>query len=228
VFVGIPFFNTGAECEKHLPDAIRSIDNQVTSVEILPVETIGRGRRGDAKRARKTKSLNVLVEMFLRTDATHIFIADADNTHPEDAIERLIRHDVDIASGISPTHANWNTTTASVLDGDGVRWFRRDDIVGKVIGENEIVATGDFCMLAKRRVFERHFDDQAPLRRRLKSEEYGADLHFWIDAQEMGFEARIDGNVVCGHLPEWPLGFDGPEDLIGKKIKAQKWEKAVK
>ncbi|GAG96908.1 unnamed protein product, partial [marine sediment metagenome] len=151
-------------------------------------------------------------------------------TYPRDTIERLIRLDVDLASGISPGHADWNSTTVGVeMAKGGVGWLRRSDIVGKVIGKKEIVSTGNYCILAKRRVFERHFDDQAPLRWRTKKEHgrrlYGAELQFWVDAQEMGFETRIDGNVVCGHLPEWPLSYKGHEDKVFKKIRAQKWSK---
>jgi len=33
----------------------------------------------------------------------------------------------------------------------------------------------------------------------------GEDILFMFDAQRAGFEARVHGGVLCGHLPEWPL-----------------------
>jgi len=230
VFSCIPFLRTGKECEKYLPEAKRGISNQKTTVEILPVRTIGRGRLRDTQKVRVAKTLNFFVDEFLKTDSTHLFIGNADTEYPEDTIEPLIRLDVDIASGISPGHADWNNIVVGVeKPKGGIDWLRRSDIVGRVIGENEMVMTGNYCILATRHVFERHFDDQAPLRWRTKKEHgrrlYGAELQFWVDAYEMGFKTRIDGNVVCGHLPEFPLSFEGYEDTLFKKIKRQKWMK---
>lgn len=230
VYSCIPFLKTGKECEKYLSHAIKGITEQETSIEILPVRTDRQGSRRDTQKVKVAKTLNFFVDEFIKTDATHIFVGNADTTYPEDTIERLIRLDVDLASGISPGHADWNNIVVGVeKDTGGVDWLRRDDIIGKVIGKNKIVATGNYCILAKRRVFERHFDDQAPLRWRTKKEHrrrlYGAELQFWIDAQEMGFKTRIDGNVVCGHLPEWPLSYEGHEDKVFQKIRAQQWSK---
>ena len=230
VFVGIPFLKTGKKCEKYLLDAKKSINQQETSVEVLPVVTAGKGKREDTQKVRVAKSLNFLVDEFLKTDSTHLFIGNADTTYPKDTIERLIRLDVDLASGVSPGHADWNNIVVGTeKDKGGIDWLRRSDIVGRVIGENEIVSTGNYCILAKRRVFKRHFDDQAPLRWRTKKEHgrrlYGAELQFWIDAYETGFKTRIDGSVSCGHLPEFPLDFEGYPDTVFKKIRAQKWTK---
>ncbi len=230
VYTCIPFLRTGKECEKYLSEAIKGISNQKTTVEILPVRIDRQGKRRDTQKVKVAKTLNFFADEFLKTDSTHIFIGNADTTYPEDMIERLIRLDVDLASGISPGHADWNNIVVGTeKDTGGIDWLRRDDIVGQVIGEYKVVMTGNYCILAKRRVFERHFKDQNPLRWRTEKEHgrrlYGAELQFWVDAQEMRFKTLIDGNVVCGHLPEWPLSYEGHEDMAFKKIRAQKWTK---
>ncbi len=230
VFVGIPFLRTGKECEKYLSEAIKSINQQETSVKMLPVRTIGQGRRRDTQIVKIAKTLNFFVDEFLKTDSTHIFVGNADTTYPKDMIEKLIRLDVDLVSGISPSHTDWNSIVVGTeKDKGGIDWVRRSDIVGRVIGKNKVVMTGEYCTLAKRRLFERHFKDQSSLRWRTKKEHgkrlYGSELQFWVDAYEMGFETRIDGNVVCGHLPEWPLSYEGHEDKIFKKIRAMKWKR---
>jgi len=68
------------------------------------------------------------------------------------------------------------------------------------------LATGAFCMLTKRRVFEKHHPKLTPLRFRWNPpQDYGIDLTFWNDARLWGFTSAIHGGVLCGHLPQFPL-----------------------
>ncbi|GAH11828.1 unnamed protein product, partial [marine sediment metagenome] len=69
-----------------------------------------------------------------------------------------------------------------------------------ILGEQELVGTGQFCMLAKRRVFD-HFR----FRWNPPKQKVGSELTFWKDAWLLGYTCRIDGRVLCGHLPEYPL-----------------------
>ena len=156
--------------------------------------------------------LNEIIEAFLESDATHIWFVDADSEVPPDALQKLLEMDVDIASGISPPHFSKKKSTA-------LRWmppaspeyewsrpyyrsYNLRDVYGKTLGEDRIIATGHFCMLCKRRVFE----GAPPLRfiyeppQRLANE-----VLFWQTAQELGFTCRINGSVLCGHLPEFSL-----------------------
>ena len=81
-----------------------------------------------------------------------------------------------------------------------------NEVLGKILGGDQIVATGHFCMLCKRRVFEKFSPLYEPLRfiyeppTRITNE-----VLFWQMAQELGFICRIHGGVLCGHLPEFPL-----------------------
>ena len=80
-----------------------------------------------------------------------------------------------------------------------------DYMKGQVFGVNEPVSAGTGCMLVKRRVFNKWHPNIPPLRFDKNEGKCGADVYFWKRAQDMGFTARLDANVVCGHRPEYPL-----------------------
>jgi len=205
--------------------AIRSIEAQRTGVRMLspwvtpPVASAG------SQRDLVAGKLNDIFDRFLKTDCTHVWLVNADCELPSYALEELIRLDVDIASAVSPTHNDWNETTAAwELPGGGLRFYRRMDIEGRVVGENEVVTTGNFCVLIKRRALLQYSPHYAPLRYQIMRERryiYGPELQFFIDSQEMGFSVRIHGGVFVGHLPEWPLSYEGHEDTLFKKIRGQ-------
>ena len=79
------------------------------------------------------------------------------------------------------------------------------NLLKKILGENERVAAGNGCLLIKRRVFEAYSPHYEPLRFRYEKGLPGSDILFFMDAQEIGFSARIHGDIVCGHLPNYPL-----------------------
>jgi len=77
---------------------------------------------------------------------------------------------------------------------------------GKIIGGDQVIATGHFCLLCKRRVFERFSPKFEPLRFKFDPpQKHGSEVVFWEEAQELGFICRVHGNVLCGHNPEFPL-----------------------
>jgi len=226
VFPGIPFLNTGKDCEKYLPMSTKTIASQKTEIEIMPPFIFGCGGKG-SQRERVACSLNAIINKALQTDCTHIWLCNADTTYPEDSLETLIRLDVDVASGISPAHADWNNITVGhLLPKGGLKFYRREEIAGRIVGENEVVSTGNFCILAKRRAFLDYSRYHIPLRfqpRRKKGSPYASEIQFFLDAQRLGLSVRIHGGVECGHLPEFPLGFKGPEDAMHNKVKDQEW-----
>lgn len=160
--------------------------------------------------------LNEIIEEFLATDATHLWIVDADSEVPPDALCKLLELDVDVASGISPPHFSKRKSTAlkwhppASPEYEWSRPYYRSyaikDILGKILGEDRIVATGHFCLLCKRRVFEAVSPDHKPLRFIYEPpQRLGNEVLFWQTAQELGFTCRIHGGVIVGHLPEFPL-----------------------
>ena len=66
-----------------------------------------------------------------------------------------------------------------------------------------MVWAGIGCALIRRRVFEglRFVYDLREYRRKLGVH----DQLFLFEAQRLGFKVMLHGDVVCGHLPEWPL-----------------------
>ncbi len=228
LLVGIPLIPGTRNYAAVLPIALRTIGAQVTEVPLLTPLIFGTGSKKEDPKYRVAKSLNVIVDRFLETNCTHLWLCNADTEYPEDAVEILLRMDVDIASGVSPTHNDWNETTIGwETQQGGLKFFRRMDVVGKVLGVEEMVATGNFCILIKRRVFEW----EGCLRfREVKPPEgiYGHELQFFIDAQKMGMSVRVNGNVMVGHLPEWPLAYEGHEDEKFIRIRAIKWKKSEK
>jgi len=228
--VGIPFLGIGGRCESFLPRAINSIENQRTEIRMLsPWVTSPAPMRG-SQRDLVAGKLNDIFDRFLKTDCTHVWLVNADCELPPHALEELIRLDVDVASGVSPTHNDWNETTVGwELPEGGLRFYRRMDIVNRIVGEKETVTTGNFCTLIKKRALLRYSPHYEPLRFQVKRERkyiYGPELQFFIDAAEMGFSIRIHGGVFCGHLPEWPLSYKGHEDTLFEKIRDQKWHEA--
>jgi len=222
VFPGIPWLVNGNRFEPLLESCLAHLKAQeCPTAEIMSpflTEPYPNGTTFTAKEAMVllNPKLNEIIEAFLETDATHLWFVDADNEMPPDALRKLLKLDVDIASGISPPHYSWKKSTvlrwmpAPSPEYEWSRpWFkpyRLNDVYGKVLGEGQIVATGHFCMLCKRRVFERASPDSKPLRFIFEPpQRLGNEVLFWYTAQELGFECRIDGSILCGHLPEFPL-----------------------
>uniref|UniRef100_A0A6M3M670 Glycosyltransferase n=1 Tax=viral metagenome TaxID=1070528 RepID=A0A6M3M670_9ZZZZ len=199
--------------------------SQNTSVAIASVWVTPPAASLGSQRDLVAGKLNDILARFLETDCTHVWLVNADCQLPPDALELLIRLDVDIASGVSPTHTDWNETTVGwELPGGGLKFYRRMDIAGKVVGENEVVTTGNFCVLIKRRALLQYSSHHTPLRYQIMRDRkyiYGPELQLFVDAQEMGFSVRVHGGVFVGHWPEWPLSYPGHPDTLFKKIRGQ-------
>lgn len=154
--------------------------------------------------------MNAVLDNYMKTDASHLLMVDADVELPPHAVETLIRHDVDIASGVYPFH-NFKQARAMMfgrMNNNPCGFFiprNWDYMKEQVFGEEFPVSGGSGCMLIKRRVLKRYHPKIVPLRFDKDEGKCGADVFFWKRAQDMGFTARVDANVVCGHLPEMPL-----------------------
>lgn len=222
VFPGIPWLVNGNHFEPLLESCLAHIKAQeCPTAEMMPPHLSEPYPDGTTFTARGemiflNPKLNEIIEAFLETDATHLWFVDADCEPPPDALHKLLELDVDVASGISPPHYSMKKSTvlrwmpAPSPEHEWSRpWFKPykiKDVRDEILGEDQIIATGHFCMLCKRRVFERVTPDSEPLRfiydppQRLTNE-----VLFWYTAQELGFECRIDGSILCGHQPEFPL-----------------------
>lgn len=154
-----------------------------------------------------TDKLNEIIEHFLGSGASHLFFVNADIEVPQDGLHRLFMMDVDVASGVYPFHDNQDYMMAGTLNEKtpvSYTKFKREEIKGKILGEKHKVAAGDGCLLIKKRVVQWASRYYEPLRFRCHKGE-ASDLRFFYDAQTRGFTTRINGNVICGHLPQFPL-----------------------
>jgi len=173
--------------------------------------TVGSVPEGKERITLITEKLNEIVDTAMKTQCSHIAFVDADIEIPPHTFQSLLELDVDIASGVYPFKDNPDRVYPGILQAShksktGWRWtpFKRGEIQGRVTNHQR-VASGNGCLLVKRRVFEPIHPQYEPLRFRTGYELSGGDIQFFIDAQNLGFKASIDGRVWCGHLPDCPL-----------------------
>lgn len=157
------------------------------------------------------RARNQIVEYFLKGSFTHLFFIDSDTIPPRDALERLLSHDKDIVSGLTPilrldpkeglvTHDN--CFTHKDIDPNGN--VEKTHIAIRNTGLKEIFRCGAACLLIKRGVFETlskpyfTFIYNADGTEHTRSE----DINFCDKAIEHGFEIYADTDVVCQHSKE--------------------------
>lgn len=226
VFVGIPNL-ANDEYSAYIGSVLNHLDRQETSVEIMTpyitpphAGTFHQGQRDrlDAIVGR----MNNIVDKFMTTNATHLFINDGDVEVPSNCIDTLIRHNVDVVSGVYP-FKNWRDCRAMCFGRMEPKspcgnmhprdW---DYMKGRVWGENEAWSGGTGCCLIKRRVFKRLHPRFPPLRFN-RDNNCGMDMFFWKRVQDAGFTARVDANIVCGH--RGPEGRNYPLSKIGEWLR---------
>lgn len=215
VYVGIPWLRND-HFKPYLKSCISHIERQEISVEVLPPKPTnpfsGNFERGQRSRLYAIMDrMNAVIDDYMKTSASHLFMVDADVEIPPHALETLLRHDVDVASGVYPYH-NFEDCHAMMGGRMDTKnpcgFFHPRDwsyMEGLVMGDEYPVSAGTGCMLVKRRVFNRYHQKIKPLRFTKKGGECGADVYFWKRVQDAGFTARLDANVVCGHLPDYAL-----------------------
>jgi hypothetical protein len=134
----------------------------------------------------------------LREGFDYLWIMQADVQVPADAFEKLFGLGVDVAQGVVPRHDDPKALICGFMDEDKKVWYLpRQAVQGQIL--SGWVFAGGSCTLIKRRVLE------AGIRFRCERG-VGEDVLFMFDVQKAGFVAKVDGRVICGHLPEWPLG----------------------
>ena len=138
-------------------------------------------------------------ELILRTlegDFSHLWLIQADVEVPEGSFGSLLGFDVDVAFGVVPRHTCKDEFICGFIDEQKKVWYLPRQVVSGQILSGWVFASG--CILVKRSVLK------AGIRFRYVRG-IGEDILFAYDVQAAGFVAKVDGRVVCGHLPEWPL-----------------------
>lgn len=176
---------------KWLTEAFYNKDKGVMFYPTLSVKPVDRAR-------------NHIVDIFLTTDCTHLFFIDDDTVPPPDALDKLLAHDKDIVSGITPIIEH-DATRENDSNGFYKKWNCVDDKDQHVkpnTGLVPIKGAGSSCILIKREVFEKL---QKPCYRFLDKDDTGKpvevteDIYFVITSLAKGFKAFADTSVICQH-----------------------------
>jgi hypothetical protein len=139
---------------------------------------------------------NAIVDKFLAGCYSYLWLVELDVQVPPDSFKKLLCLNVDLACGYVRRH-NGDGLLLGFLDENMRVWYLPENVVrGNVL--SGWVMAGTSCVLIKRRVFESGF--------RFKHERgVTPDILFMFMVQRAGFEAKAHGDVLCGHLPEFPL-----------------------
>lgn len=166
------------------------------------------------------RNRNSLIEQALQFEHpdgskfSHILFIDDDVLPPNDVIDRLLNHDVDMVSGLylmrsfphQPIAFDW-------MDSSGhARHFYPEH------GQNglvEISSGGLGCCLIKREVFEAMIPYCEVMEKdnchnwirlgEMVSDHWCDDLGFFMRARDLGFQLYLDLSVKCGHINTYVL-----------------------
>lgn len=156
------------------------------------------------------RARNQIVEKFLATEqATDLLMIDSDTLPPLDAIERLLSHERDIVTGLTPI-ASHDKETAGMhfydncfesVDRDEEGKTIQTNIAQRNTGLREIFRCGAACLLVTREVFTMLpkpyfiFETNHENTEHKRSE----DIYFCDTAREAGFTIYADTDVICNH-----------------------------
>ena len=105
VFCGIPNLSNKDKYDRYRKRVLNAISAQETTATLMePYVTpahAGLYQHGDRSRLNAIAGrMNVIVDRFMASDATHVFFNDGDVEVPPHGIDTLLRHNVDVASGV--------------------------------------------------------------------------------------------------------------------------------
>jgi len=177
---------------------------------VVTSRTVERGLRG------VVEATNFLAEKAVAERWDYLWVVEADVEVPKHALRNLLQGDADINLGVYPNHREDLRLMAGYFEEQNNcvqpvvhSVFDLEKLKGRIF--TEMVWAGIGCALIRRRVFEglRFVYDRREYRRKLGVH----DQLFLFEAQRLGFRVFLHGDVVCGHLPEWPL----------QKLEAKGW-----
>lgn len=170
--------------------AIESFQSNLYSLGVWP--TIGVQPVDNAR--------NSIVQTMLESDYTHLLWIDSDTLPPPDTILKMLSHDTDIVSGLTPI-IDYSEETQD--------WYTKPNCVDmndhKIkpnTGVHKIKGAGGSCIMVKREVYEKlgntpyrfiYKDDSG------KDTVVSEDIGFIIKAIGAGFEPICDSSIVCQH-----------------------------
>jgi hypothetical protein len=145
----------------------------------------------------------------LREGCTHILFIDSDMTFPQDMIQRLLKHDVDLVAANCARRRMPTGPTAQNYDENGKR--KPVYSMPESTGLEEVGSVGTGIMLIKRNVFEGMSEPWFDMPWQYDTRGYmGEDVFFCKKAQELGFKVYIDHDVSkeIGHIGTFEFKHD--------------------
>lgn len=157
------------------------------------------------------RARNKLVDFFLSKDFTHILFIDADTVPEPDAISKLLSHDKEVVTGLTPMlmyddkKKAWNTMYNVFKPKIKDNYTEVVNLTGKLEKADKCGAS---CLLIKREVFEKM---KKPYFRFILSDDglnhkQSEDLFFTENLKDIGVQLYCDTSVICGHYKTIKLG----------------------
>lgn len=147
-----------------------------------------------------TAKYQLAQDVFLAGDYEYMACLEYDMICPEDALQRLVALDADIAYGLyalrHPGHIHWNA--ANRVEFVGAAWLSNDPDNARAAWGHvaKVQGCGLGCTVIKRRVLET-----------LRFRNWRGVSNDWAlacDAREAGFTQVLDLRVICGHMTLTP------------------------
>jgi hypothetical protein len=139
---------------------------------------------------------NRIVEEFLKTDCSHLMMIDADTVPPEDTIDRMLKLNKDVVSGITPMVQGGKFYKYNAVDED-------DKEIKPNTGIFRSKGVGSSCILIKREVFSKI---KKPYFRFIYQDDTGKetfvseDIFFCSLLLQAGIDIWIDSDIICKHF----------------------------
>jgi GT2 family glycosyltransferase len=139
---------------------------------------------------------NLQIRLFLKCDASHLFILDNDNVPKRDTITKLLAYSKDIISAPSPAWKG-NDEGILALDADGDKYKQHHPMSGL----QECDAVGGSGVLVRRKVFE---NSDPPWFIDIYNEKgeriLGNDFYFCRKMKALGYEIWTDFDLLMRHI----------------------------
>jgi hypothetical protein len=145
----------------------------------------------------------------MREGCSHILFIDSDMTFPQDMVQRLLKHDVDIVAANCARRRMPTGPTAQNYDENGVR--KMVYTMPDSTGLEEVGSIGTGIMLIKKEVFQNMSEPWFDMPWQTGKRGYmGEDVFFCKKAQELGFKVYIDHDVSkeIGHIGTFEFKHD--------------------
>ena len=195
VFIGVPTSENGRAAVFY--DYVNNLHK--------PEGTIGAGFHTPSGAMNR----NLIIEEALRTQCTHILFIDDDMAFPPDALLKLLRHEVNVVSGLyfnrcyphNPVLFDYNQ------DNRFTRHFLNDDEHGLI----ECEAVGFGFLLVNTKIFESLAKPYVRMGE-IRSDERNEDIGFCLRCRQASIPVHCDLDLPIGHIGQatfWPSFSNG-------------------